>query len=108
VPERVGVDVALDAPQLAPLAHQAVADDAVAVADDARVSLEVDVQPLFLKIGLRERALAVQRRLERRDDFPDRGRIRGDGGCEEGMPHAGTTLRHPEDRRPLVVLAAAG
>src|SRR5215204_2000098 len=39
--ERVGVDVPLDAPELTSRAHQAVAEDAVAVADDERVLLEV-------------------------------------------------------------------
>jgi hypothetical protein len=79
-PERVGVDVPLDAPELAPLADHAVAHDAVAVADDARVLLELEVRPLFLQIGPRERALAVQRRLERRDDLGHPRRVGGDGG----------------------------
>jgi hypothetical protein len=42
-PVRVGVHVRLGAPELAQLAHRAVADDALAVADDARVALEVEV-----------------------------------------------------------------
>jgi hypothetical protein len=74
------VDVSLDEPDVAPLAHQRVADDAVAVADDARVLLEVELQPLVLKIGLREGALAVDRRLERRDDLGHRRRVGGGGG----------------------------
>ena len=41
-PERVGADVPLDAPRLASVAHHAVADDAVAVAKDARVLLEIE------------------------------------------------------------------
>jgi len=49
---RVRVDVALGAAELAPVVQHAVADDAVAVADDARVPLEVEVRPLVLKIGL--------------------------------------------------------
>ena len=53
------MDVALDAPQLASLAHHAVADDAFAVADDARVALDIQLRPLLLQIGLRECALAV-------------------------------------------------
>src|SRR5262249_14779626 len=36
-PERVGVDVTLDAPDLASLAHRAIADDPVAVAYDPGV-----------------------------------------------------------------------
>ena len=92
-PERVGVDVPLDAPELASLAHHAVADDAVAVADDARVLLEVELRPLVLQIGLRERGLAVQRRLERRDDLGHRRRVGGDGGCGHGALHVGGTLR---------------
>src|SRR4051795_9802901 len=61
-PERVRVDVPLHVPQLASLAHHPVAEDAVAVADEARVPLEVEVRPLVLQVGLREGALAVQRR----------------------------------------------
>ena len=52
-------------PELAFLAHRPKANNALAVADDARVPLEVKVQPLVLHIGLRERTLAVQRRLGR-------------------------------------------
>src|SRR5918994_8014115 len=47
-PERVGVDVSLGAPELASLAHRSVADDAIAVADDARVLREVEARPLVL------------------------------------------------------------
>ena len=68
-PVNVGVDVPLDAPELGSLAHQAVADDALAVPEDARVLLELEVRPLVLQIGLRERALAVKRRFERDDDL---------------------------------------
>ena len=57
-PVRVGVDVRLDAPALAPFAHHAVADDAVAVADDARVALEIELRPLALQVGLGERRAA--------------------------------------------------
>ena len=42
-PERVRVDVPLDAPKLVALAHRAVADDAVAIADDACVPREVEL-----------------------------------------------------------------
>jgi hypothetical protein len=42
-PERVGVDVSLNAPGVVLLAHHAVADDAIAVANDARVPLEIEV-----------------------------------------------------------------
>ena len=101
-PERVGVDVPLDAPELASLAHHAVADDAVAVADDARVLLEVELRPLVLQIGLRERALAVQRRLERHDDLGHRRRVGGDGGCGDGALHVGSTLRHHGRRHSCV------
>jgi len=37
------VDIPFGAPELASLAYRAVADDAVAVADDARGALEVEV-----------------------------------------------------------------
>jgi hypothetical protein len=87
LPERVGVDVPLHAPELAALADHAVAEDPLTVADDVRVPLEVDVRPLLLQISLRERALAVQRRLERRDDLRHRRRVGGDGGCGEGALH---------------------
>jgi hypothetical protein len=93
-PERVGVDVPLGAPELASLAHRAVADDAIAVADNAGVLLEVEVRPLLLQIGLRERGLTVQRRLERRDELGHRRRIGGGGRCGEGALHVGATLRH--------------
>ena len=53
-PGRVGVNVPLGAPELAQLAHRPVADDAVAVAHDAHVPLEVELRPLLLQIGLRE------------------------------------------------------
>ncbi len=59
-PERDGVDVSLGAHQLASFGHDAVADDPIAVADDPRVLPEVELRPLFLQIGLRERALAVK------------------------------------------------
>jgi hypothetical protein len=42
-PERAGVDVPLGAPQLAAVAHGAIADDAIAAAHDPRMLLEVDV-----------------------------------------------------------------
>ena len=90
---RVGVDVPLGAPELAELTQRAVADDAVAVADDARVLLEVEARPLVLEIGLRERGLAVQRRLERHDDVGHRG---GVGGCGQGALHVG--LRYADLR----------
>ena len=73
------MDVALDAPGVAPLAHRGVTDDAVTVADDARVPLEVDLGPFLLQIGLRERARAVQRGFERRDDLGHRRRVGGEG-----------------------------
>jgi hypothetical protein len=69
--------------------QRAVGDDAVAVADDASVALEVEGRPLVLQIGLRERARAVQRRLDRRDDL---GHGRGVGGCGGGALHVGGTL----------------
>ena len=75
------MDVPLDTPELASLAHKAVADDAIAVADNARVLLEFELRPLDFQIGLRERALAVQRRLEGQDEFGDRRRVGGGGGC---------------------------
>ena len=81
------MDVPLDAPELASLAHHAVAHDAVAVADDARVVVELELRPLVLQIGPRERALAVQRRLERDDDLGHRRRVGGEGGCREGGLH---------------------
>jgi hypothetical protein len=59
MPERVRVDAPLDAPGLAPFAHHAVADDAVAVTDDACVPLDVELRPLVLQIGLGERRLPV-------------------------------------------------
>jgi hypothetical protein len=93
-PERVGVDVSLDAPGIASLAHHAVADDAVAVADDARVVVGLEFGPLVLQISLREPALPVQRRLERDDDLGHRRRVGGEGGCREGALHAAATLRH--------------
>jgi hypothetical protein len=81
------VDVPHGAPELASLAHRAVADDAVAVADDARVPLEVEVRPLVLQIGLRERGPAVQRRLERHHDLGHRRRVGGDGGVKPERAH---------------------
>ncbi len=54
------MDVPLDTPKLASLAHHAVADDAVPDTDDARVPLDIELQPLVLQIGLRERGLAVK------------------------------------------------
>ena len=80
--------VPIDAPALTSFVDRAVADDAVAVADDAHVLLEVELQPLVLQIGLRERALGVQRRLERPDELGHRGRVGSDGGREEGVLHA--------------------
>jgi hypothetical protein len=62
-PERVGMCKSFDFPELAFLAHRPEANNALAVADDARVPFEVKVQPLVLHIGLRERTLAVQKRL---------------------------------------------
>jgi hypothetical protein len=81
-PERVGVDVPLDARELASLAHHAVADDAFAIADDARVTPEVEVKPLLLQIGLRERGVAVQQGLERNHELGHRRRVGGDRGCQ--------------------------
>jgi hypothetical protein len=80
--ERVGMDVPLDAPELAAFTHHAVADDAVAIADDAHVPFEVELRPLALQIGLRERALAVQRRLERRHDLGHCRRVGGEGAVK--------------------------
>ena len=51
--------------ELAASTHRAVADDPVAVADDARVASEVEGRPLALQIALREGAAAIQRRLDR-------------------------------------------
>ena len=62
-PERVRMCKSLGFPKLAFLAHRAKANNALALADDARVPFEVKVQPLVLHIGLRERTLAVQKRL---------------------------------------------
>jgi hypothetical protein len=87
------MDVALGAPAVALLTQRAVADDAVAVADDARVLLDVEVRPLVLQICLRERRRAVQRRLERHDDLGHRRRVGGDGGGEDRALHVGDTLR---------------
>ena len=92
-PERVGMDEPLDAPEFASLANRAEADDPVADADDARVLLEVELRPLRLQIGLRERGLAVQRRLERDDELGHRRRVGRDGGCGHGALHVGGTLR---------------
>ena len=87
-PARVRVDVALDLPRLAVLAHRAVADDALALPDDPHVLLEVEIGPLALEVGLGEGAGAVQRRLDRRDDFGHRCRVAGDRACEAGVLHA--------------------
>jgi hypothetical protein len=62
-PERVGMDKSFGFPELAFLAHRPKANNALAVADDARIPFEVKVHPLVLHIGLRERTLAIQRRL---------------------------------------------
>ena len=86
-PERVGMDVPFGVPKLAFLAHRPIADDAIAIADDARVLLEVDVQPLILQIGPRERTLAVQRGLERHNDLGHRGRVGGDGWVKPERDH---------------------
>jgi hypothetical protein len=85
--ERVGVHVPLDAPELAAFTHHAVADDAVAIADDAHVPFEVELRPLALQIRLRERALAVKRRLERRHDLARRRRVGGDGPVKPERAH---------------------
>jgi hypothetical protein len=59
---RDGVDVSLHAPEVAPLLQHAVSDDAVAaVPDHPRVALEIEVGPLLLQVGLRERGRAVRR-----------------------------------------------
>jgi hypothetical protein len=99
----VRVNVALDAPQLAPLAHHAVAHDTIPVAQDPRVALEVDLQPLGLEVGLRERALAVQRRLERQDDLGDRRRVSGRGrvGLQPSASSASFTDALSEPRPAL-------
>ena len=86
------MDVPLHPPQLAPLAHRGVADDAVAVADDQRVPLEVELRPLGLQIGLRERRLPVQRRLECEDDLGHGRRVGGDGRGGDGTVHIRGTL----------------
>jgi hypothetical protein len=85
----VRVHESLGAPELAQLVQRAVADDAVAVADHASAALEVEARPLVLQIGLGERALAVQGRLDRRDDLRHG---RGVGGCGGGALHVGGTL----------------
>jgi len=84
------VDVPLGAPELALLAllaQRAITDDAVAVADDARVLPEVEVQPFVLQIGPRERRLAIQRRLKRHDDLGHRRRVGGDGRVKPERAH---------------------
>src|SRR3954469_25198159 len=102
-PERVGAHVSLGVPDAAALAHHAVADDACPLADDERVPLEVELGPRLLQIRLRERALAVQRRLERDDELCHRGRVRRDCGSENGALHVDVTLltgrRHRGARR---------
>ena len=87
------MDEPLDAPEFASLTNRAEADNLVADADDARVLLEVELRPLRLQIGLRERGLAVQRRLERDDELGYRRRVGRDGGCGHGALHVGGTLR---------------
>ena len=88
-PVRVGMYVALDAPGLAAFAHHGVADDTVAIADDARVALEVELQPLVLQVGLRERAAGVERPLERSDDVGHRRRVGRAGWSGGGALHLG-------------------
>jgi hypothetical protein len=84
---RVGVDIRLDLPALAPLAHDAVADDVAAVAHDASVPLEIELRPLALQVALRERRRAVQRRLGRLDDLRHRRRVGDSGGCGLEVRH---------------------
>jgi hypothetical protein len=107
-PDRVRVDVPLGAPELASLAHRAVADYAIAVTDNAGVLLEVEVRPLVLQISLRERGLTVQRRLERRDELGHRRRVGGGGRCGEGALHFGATLRHQGCPHSRFAAAEAG
>ena len=45
--------------------------------------LEIEVRRLVRQIGLRERGLTVQRRLERHHDLGYHRRVGGDGGCGE-------------------------
>jgi hypothetical protein len=89
---RVGVDAALHAAEVADLAHDAVTDDSTALDDHARVAREVDVGPLILEVGHRERARAVQRGLERDDDLGHRGRVGAHGSAGGGTFHAGRTV----------------
>jgi len=49
----------------------------------SRMLLEIEVRRLVLQIGLRERGLTVQRRLERHHDLDYHSRVGGDGGCGE-------------------------
>ena len=85
----VGMDVALDAPQLTTVAHGTVREDTLAVADDTRVLHEVETRPLVLQIILRERArsLGVQRRLERCNDLGHRGGIPWHGRNDSDASH---------------------
>ena len=95
-PVRSGMHIPLGAPELASVAGGAVADDAVAVANDMRVPFEVEARPLVQEILLRERrrGLRVERRLEGGDDLGHRGRIRSDGWEDgqvlHGVAHYGT------------------
>jgi hypothetical protein len=75
------VDVRLDLPALAPLAHHAVADDAAAVANDASVPPDIELRPLALQVGLGERGTPMQRRLHRPDDLGHRRRVGDLGRC---------------------------
>jgi len=86
-PLRAGVDVRLDLPALAPLAHHAVADDAAVGAHDAGVAPEIELRPLALEVALGERRRPVQRRLDRPDDRRDRRRVGDRGGCGLEVRH---------------------
>jgi hypothetical protein len=81
------MDVRLDLPALAPLAHHAVADDAAAFAHDASVPLEIELRPFALQVVLGERRRPVQRRLHRLDDLRHRRRVGGVGGCGLEVRH---------------------
>ena len=89
------MDVPLGAPQIPSLPPSAVAHDALAIADNARIPLKVEVRPLILQIGAREPALAVQQRLERHDNLGHRHRIGRDHGSTKGAIHLASTLCHP-------------
>ena len=99
-PGRLRVHVSLDAPHLTPVAHRAIADDAIAVAHDAGVLGEVDLRPLLPQIGLRVRARPVQRRLERGDDLGDRSGVGGHGWCDDRALHAGHPMSTAPRSRP--------